>query len=178
MAFVSNFDLIRKRFLPSFISNFLFVLLIIFFLVALPSSVKAQLQINQAEDGSELVRSLESLRDLDYETWQVVVYKDEFIKQKVVLRIVGYPGTLRIDHPSSLRVESGRKSWNLKDITLENKQLASDPREAAAEFEVLPLLTDLTRNSPLRIRLPGVFNELPIPPYLVKEWRSIINSET
>ena len=36
-----------------------------------------------------------------------------------------------------------------------------------------PLLADLQQNRPLRLRLPGVFVELPVPPYVVAEWRSL-----
>jgi hypothetical protein len=40
-------------------------------------------------------------------------------------------------------------------------------------------LADLHQNRPLRLELPGVFGELPVPPYVVKEWRMLPNwSET
>ena len=57
--------------------------------------------------------------------------------------------------------------------TLANPVLATDGREAAAEFALDPLLDDLSNNRPLRLALPGVFTELPIPPYVVSEWRSL-----
>ena len=91
----------------------------------------------------------------------------------MVLRIVGYPGKLRLDHPVSLQVEAGRRAWALDDITLANPALATDGREAAAEFALDPLLDDLSNNRPLRLMLPGVFTELPVPPYVVGEWRSL-----
>ena len=92
---------------------------------------------------------------------------------KVVLRIVGFTGSLRLDHPTKLIVESGLKIWKLEDITLENPELADDNRDAAAEFDLKPLLKDLQNNRPLRLSLKGGFSELPVPPYVVKEWRSI-----
>ena len=58
--------------------------------------------------------------------------------QPVVLRVVGYPGKLRLDHPVSLQVLAGRREWQLDDITLANPVLASDGREAAAEFDLDP----------------------------------------
>jgi hypothetical protein len=91
----------------------------------------------------------------------------------VVLRIVGYPGKVRLDHPVSMAVQAGVKQWELEDITLDNPALASDGREAAAEFALDPLLGDLSNNRPLRLFLPGVFNELPVPPYVVGEWRDV-----
>ena len=150
------------------------------FLFGMPKASPAQIQVNEVQDGSEFTRSLESLRDLDYQTWQVVVYSKngDSSEKTFVLRIVGYPGTLRINHPTSLEVHSGRRDWVLQDITLSNPQLAKDPREAAAEFDLSPLLFDLRNNRPLRLKLPGVITELPVPPYVVSEWRSFSDFES
>ena len=127
----------------------------------------AETQIN----GGLINASTEFLRDLDYETWQLVAYKSPYNNEHLVLRVIGYPGNLRIDHPLSLDVESGRKKWKLDDITLSNTELAEDSRQAAAEFDLENLLQDISQNRPLRLSLPGVFSELPVPPFVVKEWR-------
>ena len=70
-------------------------------------------------------------------------------------------------------MESGRKKWKLDDITLLNADLAEDSRQAAAEFDLENLLQDISQNRPLRLSLQGVFSELPVPPFLVKEWREL-----
>ena len=57
--------------------------------------------------------------------------------------------------------------------TLKSPKLAGDGRAAAAEFNLSPLLQELGNNRPLRLELPGVFTELPVPPYVVAEWRSL-----
>ncbi len=151
-----------------------FFLIVITLLTFSPQIVEAKIQLSEMIEGEESYRSLESLRDLDYQTWQVVAYQKKGFEKTIVLRIVGYPGTLRLNHPANLKVESGIKSWNLDDITLKNIQLAKDIREAAVEFDLAPLIIDLTNNRPLRLFLPGAFNELPVPPYVVKEWRALI----
>ena len=87
--------------------------------------------------------------------------------------ILDKKGNLRIDHPTVLRVESGRKQWLLDDKTLLNVELANDGRQAAAEFDLDELIKNLDKNRPLRLSLSGVFSELPVPPFVVKEWRSI-----
>ena len=133
----------------------------------------AQVHQHENEAGTPMVRSLESLRDLDYDSWQAVAYREGPPGEPVVLRIVGYPGKVRLEHPVSLQVIAGRREWALEDITLANPALASDGREAAAEFALDPLLDELANNRPLRLVLPGVFNELPVPPYVVGEWRSL-----
>ena len=141
-------------------------------LIVIPA--KSYAEVAETQINSSLIQaSTEFLRDLDYETWQLVAYKSSNNQEKLVLRIIGYPGNLRIDHPLSLNVESGRKSWELDDITLLNSELAEDNRQAAAEFDLDKLINDLSQNRPLRLSLQGVFSELPVPPFLVKEWRTL-----
>ena len=150
----------------------IFIFLIIIPLVLIPS--KSYAEVAETEINGGLIKaSTEFLRDLDYETWQLVAYKSPNNNENLVLRVIGYPGNLRIDHPLSLDVESGRKKWELEDITLLNIELAEDNRQAAAEFDLESLLQDISQNRPLRLSLPGVFSELPVPPFLVKEWRTL-----
>ena len=157
------------------INNYLvriFSCLLTFSLIIIPAKSYAEISDTQI-NGSLIEASTEFLRDLDYETWQLVAYKSSNDQQKLVLRVIGYPGNLRIDHPLSLSVESGRKKWELDDITLLNNELAEDSRQAAAEFDLSQLINDISQNRPLRLSLQGVFSELPVPPFLVKEWRNL-----
>ena len=126
------------------------------------------------DEKKEIKRSLESLKDLDYQTWQIIVYPNSKESKKLILRIVGYPGSLRFDHPTNLIVNSGRKTWNLRDITKNSNFKSEILNDSAAEFELSTLITELDKNRPLRLRLPGLINDLPIPPYLVSEWRSLV----
>ncbi|EDY37264.1 conserved hypothetical protein [Cyanobium sp. PCC 7001] len=152
--------------------------LVLALLVALAGGAPAlaQLHAHPDENGTPVVRSLESLRDLDYQSWQLVAYREGPPGGPLRLRVVGYPGKVRLDHPTALRVRSGRGRWELADRTLENPKLAADGRAAAAEFDLAPLLADLHQDRPLRLQLPGVFVELPVPPFVVAEWRSLATS--
>jgi len=150
----------------------LFFLLLIMLIMLKPFKVNAE--IAETEINGEMIStSSEFLRDLDYETWQLVAYKSPINEGKLILRIVGYPGSLRIDHPLDLKVDSGRKNWLLRDKTTLNQSLLNDKRQAAAEFDLDQLIKDISQNRPLRLSLSGVFSELPVPPFLVKEWRSM-----
>ena len=150
----------------------LFPLAIIIFIVFNP--LKAYAEISETEINGELINaSSEFLRDLDFETWQLVAYKSPLFEDKLILRVIGYPGNLRIDHPTSLQVDSGRKQWLLTDKTSLNFELANDGRQAAAEFDLNQLINSIDKNRPLRLSLSGVFSELPVPPFVVKEWRSL-----
>jgi len=159
----SNKNIFLKKILP------LFLLLSFIFNPLTVSAEVAETEIN----GELINASSEFLRDLDFETWQLVAYKSPFFEDKLILRVIGYPGNLRIDHPTDLRVESGRKQWFLDDKTLLNIELANDGRQAAAEFDLNELIQNIDKNRPLRLSLPGVFSELPVPPFLVKEWRTL-----
>ena len=136
--------------------------------------LKVNAEITETEiNGNLMNASSEFLRDLDFETWQLVAYKSPFFEDKLILRVIGYPGNLRIDHPTSLQVDSGRKQWLLNDQTLLNTELAKDERQAAAEFDLNELIKNIDKNRPLKLSLSGVFSELPVPPFVVKEWRSL-----
>ena len=141
--------------------------------VVSPAPAAALILQQQDDTATGLVRSLETLRDLDYESWQLVAYRDGPPGAALRLRVVGFPGKVRLDHPTPLLVRGGRRQWQLADVTLDNPKLAADGRAAAAEFNLAPLLEDLHKDRPLRLELPGVFVELPVPPYVVAEWRQL-----
>ena len=148
-------------------------LLICCFCFISSNKVYADSNFTSNDQKKEIKRSLESLKDLDYQTWQIIVYPSSKESKNLILRIVGFPGSLRIDHPTNLIVNSGRKTWDLKDITKNNKIKVETLNDSAAEFDLSILIAELDKNRPLRLRLPGLINDLPIPPYLVSEWRSL-----
>ena len=148
-------------------------LLICCFLLTNANKSYADSKVSLNDQKKEIKRSLESLKDLDYQNWQIIVYPNSNDSKKLILRIVGYPGSLRTDHPTDLKVNSGRKTWDLKDITKNSKTNIEILNDSVAEFDISPLISDLDKNKPLRLKLPGLINELPIPPYLVSEWRSL-----
>ena len=148
-----------------------FLLIVCFFTIADESYADSKINLNYQK--KEIKRSLESLKDLDYQTWQIIVYPSSKESKNLILRIVGYPGSLRIDHPTHLIVNSGRKTWALKDITRTSKSKVETLNDSAAEFDLSTLIAELDKNRPLRLSLPGLINDLPIPPYLVGEWRTL-----
>ena len=156
-----------RKFLCLIISCF--VIWCCFFTIANKTSADSKVNFNY--QGKEIKRSLESLQDLNYQTWQIIVYPSSKGSNDLTLRIVGYPGSLRIDHPTNLAVNSGIKKWDLKDITKVSKAKVETLNGSVAEFDLSPLIAELDKNKPLRLSLPGYINDLPIPPYLVGEWR-------
>ena len=164
--------LAMERFRKAFclVSTFFFIFFCFFIGV---KKTYAESIVNLKNDEKVIKRSLESLRDLDYQTWQIIVFPSSKAPNKFTLRIVGFPGSLRIDHPTNLIVNSGRKKWELIDITAKNKVKFQTLNDSEAEFDITPLIAELDRNRPLRISLSELINDLPIPPYLVGEWRTL-----
>ena len=71
----------------------LFSLLIFFCLAFNP--IKVHAEIAETEINGELINaSSEFLRDLDFETWQLVAYNSPLFENKLILRVIGYPGNL------------------------------------------------------------------------------------
>jgi len=158
-------------------SRLIIVCLLIFCcLFAYEKNTYADSQIILNDEQKVIKRSLESLQDLDYQTWQMIVYPSSKVSKKLTLRIVGYPGSLRSDHSSNLIVNSGRKNWNLRKIAKKSKAQGEILNDSAAEFDLSPLIAELDKNRPLRLSLPGLINDLPIPPYLVSEWRTLADN--
>ena len=95
------------RNLLNLIICFLFICCVFF---TISSKTYADSKVTLNDQKKDIKRSLESLRDLDYQTWQIIVYPSFKESKNLILRIVGYPGSLRIDHPTNLKVNSGRKT--------------------------------------------------------------------
>ena len=54
--------------------------------------LKVSAEVAETEINGELINaSSEFLRDLDFETWQLVAYKSPLFEDKLILRVIGYP---------------------------------------------------------------------------------------
>ena len=76
-------------------------LLICCFFFTSANKIYADSKVTSNDQKKEIKRSLESLKDLDYQTWQIIVYPSSKESKNLILRIVGYHGSLRIDHQIS-----------------------------------------------------------------------------
>ena len=64
----------------------IFTLFLLFFFIFKPLKVYAE--ISKTEINGELINaSSEFLRDLDFETWQLVAYKSPLLQEKLILRL-------------------------------------------------------------------------------------------
>ena len=80
-----------------FLQGILPLLLLLSFTI-IPLKVNAE--VAETEINGELINaSSEFLRDLDFETWQLVAYKSPLFEDKLILRVIGYPGNLGLIIP-------------------------------------------------------------------------------
>lgn len=125
-----------------------------------------------------MYRSVQSLRDAQEKAWQLVLYKrvNYGLIQDFHLRIVGFPGSI-LPHP--IPVELYREKLKIgvaADLTLDWLNLP----ENVGEYDFRELITKIESNSPLRILLPREKYpiEILIPPFVVKEWRLLLEDNS
>lgn len=131
-------------------------------------------QIEQTS-GEVLYRSQVRLDDNLGKVWQVILFKPSYPGEisNINLRLVGFPGSIELIHPQSLRITTNTgKMWNAHDIFIDG---APAPTIGQYDFtEILPQLPLEPLN--LSITLPGTkFVNISVPVHVVKEWKSIIN---
>ena len=119
-----------------------------------------------------MYRSLQTLRDRSNQTWQVVLYKrvQGGLTQTLHLRLVGFPGGAALEHPHPLRITTGtERVW----LATETPPVTDTPN--VAEYDLLEVMRELNSTTPLRLTVPvqGQPIELPVPPFVVEEWRQV-----
>lgn len=126
--------------------------------------------------GQVMYRSLQSLRDGSDNAWQAILFKR--IKSGQVddlhLRLVGFPGITELAHPSPLQITTGtEKAWTAVDVLV-----GSSLPNNVGEYDLLQVMTQLDKNTPLRLSLPlksQQIVDLLVPPFAVQEWRQVFD---
>ena len=66
------------------------IFILVLFLSFTLNPLKVYAEIAETEINGELINaSSEFLRDLDFETWQLVAYKSPLFENKLILRVIG-----------------------------------------------------------------------------------------
>lgn len=153
---------------------FMGVLLALFLMLGMPEGLAS---VHTYPEGNDrvMIRSLQTLRDRADQAWQVVFYKrvQHGLTQSLHLRLVGFPGGAALQHPSALKITTGtEKVWMAMETAPVTDALN------VAEYDLLEVMRQLTATTPLRLTVPvqGESIELPIPPFVVEEWRKVAQS--
>jgi Protein of unknown function (DUF3122) len=151
--------------------GFIGVVLAIVLALGVPDGLAS---VHTYPEGNDRVmyRSLQTLRDRTDRAWQVVLYKrmQGGQTESIHLRLAGFPGGVALEHPHSLKITTGTEHvW----LAAETAPVTDAPN--VAEYDLLEVMRQLTSTTPLRLTLPleGGAIELPVPPFVVEEWRQV-----
>ncbi|MDY7022020.1 MAG: DUF3122 domain-containing protein [Cyanobacteriota bacterium] len=122
-----------------------------------------------------MYRSKQSLRDRHDLSWQVILFKRVKFGQvhEVHLRLVGFPGLTEFVHREALRLTSATgQTWQAEDVVD-----LSLPKNVG-EYDLFQFMLQVENDIPLELDLPLVASQkttLPVPPYIMKEWRKLLD---
>jgi hypothetical protein len=140
---------------------------------------QANVHVYRERPGQVTVRSRLSLRDFSDRAWQAIAFKrtQGNTLQGYYLRLVGFPGAVEVDRQKTASfIAPTGQSWQL--------QWAVDPQAKmlppnVGQFDLAPLLTELSQALPLEVQLPLVGTdpaEMAIAPFIVEEWLQVKRS--
>ncbi|MBP0000128.1 MAG: DUF3122 domain-containing protein [Cyanobacteria bacterium SID2] len=145
----------------------------------IPTTANASIQTYpDPTQGTVVVRSLKSLRDTTATSWQLVLFKrlDAGRIQSIHLRVVGFPG--RSIEPSSplVMLAATGQSWqapNCSEMALEGGSLP----DSTAEYDLFEIARQFHNDTAMRLSFAltdGGIVEIPVPPAIVREWRTLV----
>lgn len=163
---------LTPRFLVSRYLHRLVALVLAIFVFLVPAQ-PALASVHRYDEGVDQVmyRSQQSLRDGKDQAWQAVLFKrrKSGLVETLHLRLVGFPGVVEVDHDRPLRMIASTDHWQVEPA---NVALPAN----VGEFDLMPQVSHLDSDSPLRLMVPvkGGVAELVAPPFVVREWRSVV----
>ncbi|MCU0517401.1 MAG: DUF3122 domain-containing protein [Oscillatoria sp. Prado101] len=150
--------------------------LILWLFLGLGNPYPAVAAVSQMEEapGQILVRSRHTLQDETGKSWQVVLFKR--LKagegESLNLRLVGFPGVAEFSHPQPLEITAAKG----EALTAADRFAAGAPAANVGEWDLLEILPQLPKNSPVRLSLPLGQNQslkMRVPLPVVLEWQDI-----
>jgi Protein of unknown function (DUF3122) len=136
--------------------------------------------ISQLEEypGQMLYQSRQNLQDQTGQFWQAIAFTRIHPEgsSTVSLRLVGFPGSVALDHKQPLILTiSSKSNLTARDISSEISQ-GSPTLDNVAEYDIKSVLPQLKAKIPLQLTLPVVTGnaiELKIPSVAIEEWQTI-----
>lgn len=159
---VENFDRLWKTIILTVILG------VMLWLILLIPPAFASVHTYPEPDGV-LYRSLSHLQDDADRAWQAVFYKRFHLGQPETLhlRLIGFPGAVKLQHSKPLEIESGTQIWLAEDVTP-----SQFPTAHVGEYDIKPLLVKLEAEKPLKVILSIDTGKatLTIPSETLLEW--------
>ncbi len=141
----------------------------------------AQAALRQLEEapGQIVYQSRQTLKDQQGSSWQAIAFKrirpDD--TDVIYLRLVGFPGTVAIDHSQPLILtDSMGKTLTAADVSQEMFSDKTQIKPDVGQYDLQPILMQLESAIPLRLTLSMLDQSeiiLNVSPEMIGEWRSL-----
>lgn len=140
-----------------------------------------QAAIRQLEEapGQMVYQSRQTLKDQQGSSWQAIAFKRSRPDHTATLylRLVGFPGTVAIDHSQPLILtDLLGKTLTATDVSQEMFADKTQMEPNFGEYDLQPILMQLDPAIPLQITLPTPASPeiiLNVSPEVIGEWRSL-----
>lgn len=146
--------------------------------VATAPALAAIRQLEEAP-GQVVYQSRQTLKDQHRHGWQAIAFKRIRPDGSTVLylRLVGFPGVAKIDRAQPLTLkDSLGKVLTAEDASQQIFTDATAPEANVGQYDLAPIVSQLTAVIPLQLSLPTVDGEpieLLVSPTLVQEWQTL-----
>lgn len=157
--------------------SFMAIMLSFGLTIGSPQSAIASIHTYREIPGQVTYRSQQSLRARkSNQAWQAVLFKrlQANALEGIYLRLVGFPGMVEVDPSSPLRIETGTELQWQAQPAVDQATLALPAN--VGQYDAQSLISGLTGDIPLQLTIPlkaGRTADLLVPPFVVKEWRSL-----
>ncbi len=122
--------------------------------------------------GQFIYQTRQTLTDRQGQPWQAIAFRRT---GQVHLRLVGFPGTVNIDHSRPLEISDAQgkilQAADLSSITFTDSY---HPQANVGEYELGSVASELATQAPLSLTVPtktGIPVHIPVPSAFVVEWQ-------
>lgn len=159
------------------------IVLGIWFGLSLIQAPDAAATIRQLEEapGQQVYQVRQTLHDQHGNTWQAIAFKRLRLDEQasVELRLVGFPGTVAIDHTQPLILTNSLGKTVAADDS-SNLFEGRQPEPYIGQYNLQTLLPQLQAEIPLKLSLPtsnGEYRQLLVSPAFIQEWQALSHLE-
>lgn len=133
----------------------------------------------EEKPGQTVYQARDTLKDQAGRTWQAIVFKRIKSDGTTVfnLRLVGFPGSVRIDRSQPLQLSNSLgDSLNAPDASSQMFSDVDAPEPHIAQYDLQPILAKLRWELPWRLTLQtesGEMIALSVPPAFLMDWQTL-----
>jgi hypothetical protein len=139
--------------------------------------------IEQKESPRQILyQSRQTIEDVNSKTWQAIAFKRvaDTGGSNFSLRLVGFPGTVTLDHSQPLILKSPR--GQIFTASDNSQEIFTDATAVShvAQYDLQPILSQLQPEQFLVLQIPTVDNSqvtLRVPSWMIQEWLTVADKK-